>query len=83
MQVTLSEMADGGDARFREPLCLERTLVALPAGFPGAGAKGKGQVCFAQRGRKEAQAGWKVIRSHCPTRGNSNFYEHLNDNTSS
>lgn len=45
--------------------------------------KGKALACFAFNGRKEAQTGWKVIRSHYPTRGNSNFHEHLNDNISS
>lgn len=33
-------------------------------------------------GRVGELAGCKAIRSHCPARGNSNFYEHLNDNTS-
>lgn len=55
--VTLPETADGRDARLQEPPWLGRISVALPAGFLGAGAKGKGHVCFALRGRKEAQAG--------------------------
>lgn len=57
--------------------------VALCAGFLGAQDRGREGACSAMNGRKEAEAGGKVIRSRCPTRGNSNFYEHLNDNTSS
>lgn len=64
-------------------LALLRASVVPCAGFRGARDRGNSQACSAVNGRKEAEAGGKVIRSRCPTRGNSNFYEHLNDNTSS
>lgn len=66
-----------------EHLPMERTF-RIPAGAKGHGrGHGRGHGHLARRGSEEAQTGWKVIRSHRPTRGNSNFYEHLNDNTSS
>ena len=41
-----------------------------------------GHAALPSKGRAGELAGCEVIRSHCPVRGNSNFYEHLNDNTS-
>lgn len=41
-----------------------------------------GHVVLPSEGRAGELAGCEVIRSRCPVRGNSNFYERLNDNTS-
>lgn len=41
-----------------------------------------GHAALPSKGRVGELPGCEVIRSHCPVRGNSNFYECLNDNTS-
>lgn len=41
-----------------------------------------GHAALPSKGRVGELPGYEVIRSHCPVRGNSNFYERLNDNTS-
>lgn len=64
-------------------LCLQHAVFLL------LGQQGGCEPCavvtgrmLPSEGRVGELAGCEAIRSHCPARGNSNFYEHLNDNTS-
>lgn len=61
---------------------ISRMEVTRAGQVPGRRERPRGHTALPSKGKAGELAGCEVMRSHCPIRGNANFYEHLNDNTS-